>query len=96
MFVAATLRRYFSVPRDRRENLRGLAGLIGFTLVLVVVLVYGIVGLVHPDSTDPVNAIAAATIASVLLGIERAWALIGGRGTGRSASVRDIVRGDRP
>jgi hypothetical protein len=94
-FVAATLRRYVSVPRDRRENLRGLIGLVGFTAVLFVILAYGIVAAVAPASTAPASAISAATIASILLGVERAWTLIGGRSTSRAASVRDLVRGER-
>jgi hypothetical protein len=96
LFVVATLRRYFSVPRAKREPLRGLLGLAGFTLVVAVILAYGIASVFEPQSADPISAISGATIASILLGVERAWALIGGRGTGRGSSVRDIVRGDRP
>jgi len=94
LFVAATLRRFFSVPKDRRENIRGLAGLAAFTIVLGVILAYGIVSFVQPKSTDPIGAISAVSIASILIGVDRAWALIGGRATGRASSLRDLVRGD--
>jgi hypothetical protein len=94
LFVGAIARRHFSAPREQRENARGFAGLIGFTAVLAVILAYGIVAAVAPSSTAPVDAISAAMVASVLLGVDRAWALIGGRGTGRIASLRDIVRGE--
>jgi hypothetical protein len=94
LFVAATVRRYLSMPRERRESLRGLMGLIGFTAALGVVLAYGIVALVAPDDSGPVAAIAGATIALVLLGVERAWALIGGRDTGRFATLNDLIRGE--
>jgi hypothetical protein len=96
LFVGATLRRYFSVQKGHRENPRGLVGLLGFTAVVAVIFGYGIVGLIHPDSPDPTSAIAAATIASVLIGVDRAWALIGGRGRGRGTALLDLVRGEDP
>jgi hypothetical protein len=94
LFVAATLRRYLSVPKEQRENPRGLAGLIAFTGVMGVILGYGIDAIINPKSTSPVEAIAAATIGSLLLGVDRAWALIGGRGRGRGTSLMDLIKGD--
>jgi hypothetical protein len=96
LFVAATIRRYFSVDKANRENPRGLIGLVGFTAVTAVILAYGIDGIVHPNSTDPVSTISAATIACVLLGVDRAWALIGGHGRGRGTALVDLVRGEDP
>jgi hypothetical protein len=96
LFVAATVRRYLSVDKGNREDPRGLVGLIGFTLVVVVIFGYGIVGIIHPNSTAPTAAIAGATVACVLLGVDRAWALIGGRGRGRGSSLRDLVKGEDP
>jgi hypothetical protein len=94
LFVAATVRRYFSVEKGNRENPRGLIGLVGFTAVVGVVFGYGVVGIFHPDSTDPTEAIATATIASVLIGVDRAWALIGGHGRGRGTALRDLLKGE--
>jgi len=71
-------------------------GLIGFAAALAVILGYGVVALITPRGTDAVTAIAAATIALILLGIDRAWALIGGRSTGRVAAITDLLRGDKP
>jgi hypothetical protein len=95
VFVAATIRRYFSVPRAQRESIRGLVGLVGFTVVLGVILGFGILAAVEPSSTAPASAISGATIASILLGVERAWSLIGGRSTNRTTSLADLVRGER-
>jgi hypothetical protein len=96
LFVAATIRRYFSVAKGHRENPRGLIGLVGFTFVIAVIFAYGIVGIVHPDSVDATATIATATIASVLLGVDRAWALIGGHGRSRGTAIRDLLKGEDP
>jgi hypothetical protein len=94
LFVAATLRRYFSVTRAHRGSAWGLVGLIAFTAVSGVTLAYGIVLLINPHDTDAVATLAAVTIVSLLIGVDRAWALIGGRGRGRLTQLRDLVRGD--
>jgi di/tricarboxylate transporter len=96
LFVAGTLRRYFSVQKTHRENPRGLIGLFGFTFVVAVVFAYGIVAIVAPDSVGPTSAIAGATIASILIGVDRAWALIGGHGRGRGTALRDLLKGEDP
>ncbi len=93
LFVAATIRRFFSVPKEHRESARGLISLGAFTLDLGIVLGYGIVSLIHPSDIDPINAIAAASVAAMLLGVDQAWALIGGRGRGRFTSLVDLVKG---
>jgi hypothetical protein len=96
LFVAATVRRYFSVEKGKRENPRGLIGLFGFTVVVGVIFGYGIVGILHPDSSGPTAVIATVTIASVLIGVDRAWALIGGHGRGRGTALRDLLKGEDP
>jgi hypothetical protein len=96
LFVAATLRRYLSVDKSNRENPRGLVGLFGFSVVVALIFAYGIVGIVNPGSPAVVLAIAPATIACVLLGVDRAWALIGGHGRGRGTALIDLVRGEDP
>jgi len=93
LFVAATLRRYFAVKKPERENPRGLIGLVGFTVVTGVILGYGIVAFIDPGSPSFATAIASATIASLLIGVDRAWALSGGRGRGRGQALIDLVRG---
>jgi len=90
LFVAATLRRYLSVDRSDRESL------LGFTIVMGVIFGYGIVSVVNSKSSDPIVTISSATIASVLIGIDRAWALIGGHGRGRGTALRDLVKGADP
>ena len=42
------------------------------------------------------SAVAAASIASTLIGVDRAWALIGARDRGRAASIIDLVKGEQP
>ena len=96
LFVAATLRRYLSVDRSDRESLRGLIFLLGFTIVMGVIFGYGIVSVINSKSSDPIVTISSATIASVLIGIDRAWALIGGHGRGRGTALRDLVKGADP
>ena len=94
LFVAATLRRFFSVPKQNRESPRGLVSLAGFTVAILVILGYGIVSLVQPQYSGAITAIASATIASLLFGVDRAWALIGGRDRGRAMAIVDLVKGE--
>ena len=50
-------------------------------------LVCAIYVLVRPDSTEPVQLIGYALVTSLIVGIARAWELVGDRDTGLSASI---------
>jgi hypothetical protein len=86
-FTAAALRSILS-SRVTVGLLRRQAGLI---IVLLLIfgteLVNGITLLVSPGSTNPVEIISYALVASVLVGIARAWELVGDRDTGIFASI---------
>jgi hypothetical protein len=87
LFTAASLR---SIVASRAASglRRQQAGLV---IVLLLIfgseLVNGIRVLVRPHSSSPVEDISYALAASVLVGIARAWELVGGHDTGMFASV---------
>ncbi|HMH94085.1 MAG TPA: hypothetical protein VK586_23770, partial [Streptosporangiaceae bacterium] len=55
-------------------------------------LVNGITLLASPASTNPVAIISYALVASVLVGIGRAWELVGARDTGIFASIAVLAQ----
>jgi hypothetical protein len=91
-FTAAALRSILS-SRVTMGLLRRQAGLI---IVLLLIfgteLVNGITLLVSPGSTNPVEIISYALVASVLVGIARAWELVGDRDTGIFASIAVLAQ----
>jgi hypothetical protein len=91
-FTAASLRTILSS--------RATSGLrLGQTgLILLLLLIFGtelgsgIAVLIHPGSRDLVENISYALVTSVLVGIARAWELVGDRDTGIVASILVLAR----
>ena len=87
LFTAAGIRTIVST-RFTRERWRQQSGLV---LLLLVIfgseLVNGISALIHPNSEIPVQGISYAIVASLVVGVARAWELVGDRDTGILSSI---------
>jgi hypothetical protein len=91
LFTAAAIRSILSSRSTRNQRLRQ-AGL--FSLLLLIFgteLVAGIAVLAAPASRTSLQAISYALITSMIVGIARAWELIGGRDTGLTASIAALA-----
>ncbi len=75
-------------PGRRRLRALGLQA-----LVFVYQIVTAIQLIVAPNSGFAIRTTAGIVVALFLVGIARAWALIGARGVGLSRAIRDAVRG---
>jgi hypothetical protein len=92
LFSAAATRSFLASPLTAEQR-RRQAGLI-FLLLLIfgTELVAGLILLVGPHRTEPLDFIGYAVAASVLVGISRAWELVGDRDTGLFASIAVLIR----
>jgi hypothetical protein len=64
-------------------------------VIFAVELAGGIDLLLHPR-TGPLGLISDVLVLSLIIGIARAWELVGGRGTGIIASLTSLINYDRP
>ncbi len=95
LFVAATIRRIVSGESDGKTPWAGMSILIGFLAVMTVELIAGIRLIVRPHVSGAVGALAGAMVASLAVGIARAWALVGARDSGITTSIRTLLLGHR-
>ena len=94
-FTAAGMRSILSSQPTRSQNL-GQLGLV--TLLLAIFgteLAAGIVVLADPHRSTPVQVISYALVTSTIVGIARAWELVGDRSTGLFASIA-VLAGHPP
>jgi hypothetical protein len=91
LFTAAAIRSILTSRSTRRQE-RQQIGLIRILLLIFgTELVAGIVVLVNPQSSTAAEIIGYALVASLVLGIGRAWELVGNRETGVVASLAILV-----
>ena len=77
----------------RWHTLRDTIFLIGLVVTFVTQLIAGITVTAHPSDSGAVNTIAIVVAFCFLIGIDRAWELIGGPSIGISQEVAALVRG---
>jgi hypothetical protein len=88
LFAAAAARSVIAAaPRSRRQWLSQVSLLNLLIVIFGTELVSGIYVVLHPGSTEPVKLIGDALVTSLIVGIARAWELVGDRDTGLSASI---------
>jgi hypothetical protein len=91
LFTAAAIRSILSSQASRNQQLRQI-GLISLLLLIFgTELVAGIAVLADPASGTSLQAISYALITSLIVGIARAWEMIGGRDTGLTASIAALA-----
>jgi hypothetical protein len=91
-FVAAALLSLRNVQYVRWVTLRDLVFLVGLVAVFVVQFITGVQIIIQPDDPGNVNTIAVLVIICFLIGIARAWQLIGGPSIGLTREVTEMVR----
>jgi hypothetical protein len=67
--------------------------MVGLIITFAAQLISGIQVIVHPDDSGAVDTIVILVVICFLIGIDRAWELIGGPSIGISQEVAALVRG---
>ncbi len=93
VFVAAALLSLIRRRQMRWDILRDGLFLLGLVVTFVVQLTQAADVIAQPGNTGAVNTIAAMVIVCFLIGIARAWELIGGPSIGFTHEVTALVRG---
>jgi hypothetical protein len=87
LFTAAAIRSIVSSHATSRVQVRQLELMGLLLLIFGTELVAGIVSIAKPGSTFPVDVIGYTLVASLLVGIGRAWELVSERDTGVFSSI---------
>lgn len=91
-FVTAALLSLRRVRQGRWGMARDAVFLLGLAVVFAFELFNGAEVVVHPGDSSAVNSIAILVIVCFLIGIARAWELIGGPSIGFAREVTALVR----
>lgn len=92
-FVTASLLSLIRLRQVRWGTLREGLFLVGLVVTFVVQLIEGVEVIIQPDNSGAVNTIAILVIVCFLIGIARAWELIGGPSIGIGHEITAMVRG---
>jgi hypothetical protein len=95
-FVAAALLSLYRLRQVRWTTVRDGIFLVGLAAIFIYQLIAGLSVANHPDDSGSVDAIAILVIVSFIVGISRAWELIGGPSIGIGHEVAAIVRHGEP
>lgn len=90
-FTGAGLRSILASRATTRQRLRQVELGVLLLLIFGTELTAGIVLVARPDSNESAQLIGYALVASVLVGIARAWELVGARDTGLIASITTLA-----
>lgn len=88
LFVGAGVRTTLAQPVAHQRRRRQLPLIIGLGAVFVFQIVYGLRLLDHPHASGNLSIVGDVLIASLLIGIGRAWELVGSWDTGMISSIR--------
>ena len=92
VFVVASVLALLRVHGLRVRDLRDLVFLLGLIVLFVYELVSAIGVAHHPDDANGVQNIAVVVVVCFLIGIARAWELIGGPSIGIRHEIGALVR----
>jgi hypothetical protein len=92
LFILAAVVSLLQVRPRRLATARDVTFLIGLAVVFFYQLISGLDVVAHPGDSGTVNTIAILVIVSFLIGITRAWELIGGPSFGLGHEIVRLVR----
>ncbi len=93
MFVTASVLSLIRLRQLQWSTLRGALLLIALAVTFVIQLIEGAEVIANPGDSGAVNTIAVLVVVCFLIGISRAWELIGGPSIGITREVTALVRG---
>jgi hypothetical protein len=93
LFITASLLSLIRLRQVQWRSLRDALFLVGLMVVFVVQLIQGIQVILHPGDSRAVNTIVLLVVICFLIGIDRAWELVGGPSIGVPQEVVALVRG---
>jgi len=93
MFVTASLLSLIRLRQVRWGTVPDALFLLGLVVTFVVQLIQAVDVIAQPGDSGAVNTIAILVVVCFLIGISRAWELIGGPSIGFSQEVTALVRG---
>jgi hypothetical protein len=97
LFVTASLLSLIRLRQVHWRTLRDALFMGGLIITFVVQLISGIQVIADPADSGAVNAIVLLVVICFLIGIDRAWELVGGPTIGIGREVTALVRGnERP
>ena len=91
-FVVAALLSLRGLHEAGQGTVRDLVFLLGLVATFVIQLIQGVEVSLQPANSGDVNTIAILVIVCFLIGIARAWELIGGPTIGLTREVTELVR----
>ncbi len=90
-FAAAGVRTTMSLPISQQHR-RAQAALIGALVVVFgLQIVFGVQLIIHPHHTGPLDDLGYVLVASLLVGVGRAWELVGDWDTGLFTSIGVLI-----
>jgi hypothetical protein len=92
-FVTASLLSLIRLRQVNWRTMRDALFMVGLVIIFAAQLLRGIDVIVHPGDSGAVITIAILVAVCLLIGIDRAWELIGGPSIGISKEVAKLVRG---
>lgn len=92
LFVAAALLQLIRVRHLRWATGRDALFLFGQAVVFIIQFVFGIELMQRPSNSGAANGVAILVVACFVIGISRAWELIGGPSIGFTHEVVALVR----
>ncbi|MGC2169096.1 MAG: hypothetical protein WA580_08350 [Acidimicrobiales bacterium] len=96
LFAAAGIRATLRQPVRQQRRLHQVVLILGLFAVFGFQIVYGLQLIHTPAARGPLAIVGDALIASLLIGIGRAWELVGTWDTGMIASLRYLFGRDGP